>query len=263
MKSNLASWLLGSATIMFICLSNVFYASADTNLDVSVKSTSCEPGYYRDSKSCIEAKIGRYSPNGTKQIGCPIGHICPSRGMSKATPCEPGTYYPHKKGKICSSSYPGYYVPARGSANRLTCPAGSYCPNTNNVTPIKCQVGHFAPEGREKCVVAPEGFYAPTTGLVNAIPCPSGHACPGIKTSAPRECGVGTYSKEQAEACTECPRNNMQDKPGQGGCGGCSTGYGGSNYLGKYVAGRYVASGAAACLYQCNQNDATRADCYN
>jgi hypothetical protein len=125
---------------------------------------------------------------------------------------------------------------------------------------IVCPTGTLASAKGDCSIIAP-GYYS--NDGVNPILCPAGSQCYAGGTNAPFQCGVGTYSKAGASSCTECPRNTMQDKPGQDGCGGCSTGYGGSNYRGQYVAGKYVGSGAAACLYQCNQNQKTHDICYN
>ena len=73
---------------------------------------------------------------------------------------------------------------------------------------------------------------------------------------------IGTYAKAGKAPCSECPRNTMQDKTGQSVCGGCSTGYGGSNKFGVPTKDKYVISGAGACLFQCNRSKKTKRTCY-
>jgi hypothetical protein len=127
-------------------------------------------------------------------------------------------------------------------------------------TYTECSTGMRA-DNMGQCSIVVPGYYS--TDGVNANLCPPGSQCYAGGTNLPFPCQVGTYSKAGASSCTDCPRNTMQDQTGQAGCGGCSTGYGGSDYHGNYVAGKYVASGAARCLYQCNQNENTRNICYN
>ena len=105
-------------------------------------------------------------------------------------------------------------------ANAWDCVCGSYCPNATlpYLSPVKCPVGYYCPEGgylkQTFPVVCPAGHQCPKSGLCTPLGCPCGFFCPK-GSSAPKPCQAGTYSVANSSQCTacvssgSCPQSNM------------------------------------------------------
>jgi len=152
--------------------------------------STCDPGYYLESGSCLVCPAGSSCAGGTSTYvacgstefsfkgstsctSCPAGYKC--SGVSLSNPdgvpemCPVGTYSPV------------------GVTACLSCTAGTYCNTAASAAPVACPDGYISADGATLC-----------------DQCPPGYQCPSKTSASKSECPDGSYSLGGAASCTGC-----------------------------------------------------------
>ena len=107
----------------------------------------CEAGSYQASagaSSCTPCEAGFYCPpsraarDASAKTACPVGHKCPSTGMTHPLSCVPGEYQDTTQQTACKTCDAGNYCPESEMAAVTQCPAGYYCPAGSKDLSLVC-----------------------------------------------------------------------------------------------------------------------------
>lgn len=182
----------------------------------AVQCSICDEGYQCAAGTASDRSLcasGYYCPaQTTSQKVCPDGFKCAAIGLSKPTPCLPGTYQ-------------------SSATSCATCPAGSACPTGHAATKYVCPSGTYSAAGATECTVSETtasnlatctmGQYINATTL-ECQNCTAGNYCPDAYSSF--ACPAGTYSGPSASTCAICPAGSMCPNTDGTGIVVCPTG---------------------------------------
>jgi hypothetical protein len=105
----------------------------------------------------------------TAQAICPIGYMCPNKGMCEPVACPLGTWVSCAGKERCDDCPIGRYCP--NVTTSLLCPAGFYCP-VKTFQPIPCPAGSYCYIGSKVAKECPVGFFCPAGSSTIQL-CPS------------------------------------------------------------------------------------------
>ena len=187
------------------------------SVKASVKCTTCDAGRFNSVTGieCADCVTGQHRPrkynNGTDTAGthclaCPRGYSSLEQGVTRCTPCPPGSYDVHKNGSI-EKCEPGFTC-AGGANDREPCLAGTYTSGVGSVSCVDCPPGKYSPaNGASACVSCPHGFLQSTPGNHHCVPVEQGKiVATGGSASVTVPVGSKICSKTQApnRDCEEC-----------------------------------------------------------
>ena len=189
-------------------------------------------------RECAPGTIGD-SPSITSALGCascPLGHFCPSAGLSAGIPCRTGTRMPAVGARTAESCLPcgaGRYNNLTGQTECTPCPAGSFTEDDNADACTPCPSGGWCPiAGASSRMVfqpCPSGSYNPSEGATSNASC---RACPlGKASSVPgssaasncKPCPAGAFAATRGQSfCDPCPDGEFQSETEQSACTPCT-----------------------------------------
>lgn len=203
----------------------------------SVTSLSSPTGMCSPGQFC---PAGSFSPQ-----SCPLGHYCPTSGMSIPTACSAAYYCPYAGSAVLGPICPaGWFCSAPGlSAPESLCPAMTYCP-AGSVHPIPCPSGSISPAGspycfpcplgsviqNNSCYPCPIGFFldSQTAPGNSCFPCPLGTYTSGTGSTTCLDCPTGTFAPSSAwnSSCQSCPPGSFSlNSSRSSACNECPLGY--------------------------------------
>ncbi|KAL8427177.1 hypothetical protein Efla_006804 [Eimeria flavescens] len=199
------------------CPGGIFCA----NLGTPSLSVPCPGGYYcpANSAAALPCPAGWYCPEGSAEPKpCPGGSRCP---LMTAAPevCPRGFFCPEKAAfafacPAGSRMNPYDVLQESAITSCELCRAGTYSDAEGLAECTPCHAGHICADGCHQ-------KYPQDLKSDGGMKCQPGHYCPE-GSSAMRPCPAGTYNpdsgKAAIESCQECPLGSYTDKMGQSRC---------------------------------------------